>query len=127
MVPTLLPGDRLLVDPRAYRQRRPGIGELVVFVDPEASQRWLIKRVAGVGPGRFWMTRSGLRPAGGTDVDTPPPPEAIELIDLPARTVYVTGDAPAARDSRRFGAVPLDAIIGRAYRRYAPADRRGDL
>ena len=48
MVPTLLPGDRLLVDRRAYRDRLPEVGEIVVLLDPEEPARWLVKRVAAV-------------------------------------------------------------------------------
>ena len=48
MAPTLRPGDRLLVDPGAYRDRSPQIGEIVVLADPEARVRWLVKRVASV-------------------------------------------------------------------------------
>jgi nickel-type superoxide dismutase maturation protease len=48
MLPTLRPGDRLLLDPRAYRVRSPRVGEIVVVTDPEASDRWLVKRVAFV-------------------------------------------------------------------------------
>jgi len=50
MRPTLLPGDRLLVDRRAYRDRPPRVGELVVLVDPEDLNRWLVKRVSRVDP-----------------------------------------------------------------------------
>jgi nickel-type superoxide dismutase maturation protease len=96
MIPTLRPGDLLLVDRGAYRQRLPEVGDIVVLVDPEDARRWLIKRVAAVDP--------------------------------EAGAIEVRGDAAeVARDSRRFGPVPLRTVIGRAYRRYAPADRRGDL
>jgi signal peptidase I len=96
MRPALEPGDRLLVDRGAYRSRPPGVGEIVVFVDPEDPLRWLVKRVASV--------------------------------DLTARTVEVRGDAvDVARDSRRFGPVPVGSLVGRAYRRYFPPDRRRDL
>jgi nickel-type superoxide dismutase maturation protease len=50
MRPTLQPGDRLLVDPRAFRDRLPRVGEIVVLADPERSDRWLVKRVADVDP-----------------------------------------------------------------------------
>jgi nickel-type superoxide dismutase maturation protease len=50
MMPTLRPGDRLLVDRRAYRDRPPRVGEIVVLVDPEERRRWLVKRVAKVDP-----------------------------------------------------------------------------
>jgi nickel-type superoxide dismutase maturation protease len=46
MGPTLEPGDRLFVDPRAYRERPPSVGDVVVLVDPQDPGRWLVKRVA---------------------------------------------------------------------------------
>jgi nickel-type superoxide dismutase maturation protease len=96
MLPTLRPGDRLLVDPRAYRERSPTVGEIVVLVDPEEPSRWLVKRVTHVDP-------------RGSSVE-------------------VRGDASeVARDSRRFGPVPLPSIVGRAYYRYFPVDRRTNL
>lgn len=48
MLPTLRPGDRLLVDRGAYRDRAPRPGEIVVLVDPEEPSRWLVKRVSAV-------------------------------------------------------------------------------
>lgn len=48
MSPALRPGDRLLVDPKAYRDRPPRVGDVVVLVDPEQVSRWLVKRVAAV-------------------------------------------------------------------------------
>jgi len=48
MLPTLRPGDRLLVDRRAYRYRPPRVGDVVVLVDPEDATRWLVKRVSQV-------------------------------------------------------------------------------
>lgn len=127
MLPTLRPGDRLLVDPRAYRDRAPAVGDLVVLVDPADASRWLVKRVAGVGPGRFWITRTGLTLQGHAD-DVRPPPDSVDGLELPERSVYVSGDASdRARDSRMFGPVPWERLVGRVYRRYAPSDRAGDL
>lgn len=96
MVPTLRPGDRLLVDRRAYRDRPPRVGEIVVLADPEDATRWLVKRVFAV--------------------------------DALGETIEVRGDAAeTARDSRRFGAVPTQLLIGRVYRCYNPPERRRDL
>jgi signal peptidase I len=96
MRPTLEPGDRLLVDRAAYAVAAPRVGEIVVLVDPEEPERWLVKRVRSVDPD--------------------------------ARRVEVRGDAAeVARDSRRFGPVGWDAIVGRAYRLYLPSHRRRDL
>jgi signal peptidase I len=129
MLPTLAPGDRLLVDLGAYGDRPPEVGDIVVLVDPQATDRWLVKRVAGVGPGRFWVTRTGFVPAASEtpDSDPAPPSEVVESISLSDSMLIVTGDAPAARDSRRFGPIRFDALIGQVYRRYAPTDRRRDF
>jgi nickel-type superoxide dismutase maturation protease len=48
MVPTLVPGDRLLV---ARLRRPPIVGEIVLACDPRQPRRELIKRVAGVSDG----------------------------------------------------------------------------
>jgi signal peptidase I len=127
MAPTLLPGDRLVVDRGAYRRSTPALGEIVVLQDPDGSGRWLIKRVAGVGPGRFWRTPTGLIPATPEQSDERPPPDSVGAITLPESTVYVVGDGATARDSRHFGPVPLEALVGRAHYRYAPAERAGPV
>ncbi len=42
--------------------------------------------------------------------------------------VFVVGDDRSrSRDSRAFGPVPLHALVGRAVRCYAPAERRREL
>jgi signal peptidase I len=103
MAPTLLPGDRLYVDPAAFREYPPARGDLVVVRDPTLASRFLVKRVAFL--------------AGESPTTEGPP--------VPARSVYVLGDDPAqSRDSRAFGAVPLEQVVGHAWFRYAPADRR---
>ncbi|MDP9250349.1 MAG: S26 family signal peptidase [Chloroflexota bacterium] len=48
MAPTLLAGDRLVVESRTYAQRVPRAGEVVLAADPRDPQRELIKRVASV-------------------------------------------------------------------------------
>ena len=80
MVPTLLPGQSVLVDPRAFRKRLPGVGELVWLRDPRQLDRMLLKRVLSVEEAR----------------------------------VFVLGDNPSSStDSRGFGAVPMELILGR--------------
>jgi nickel-type superoxide dismutase maturation protease len=49
MVPTLAPGDEVLVDPNAYRHGPPARGDLVVLAHPQDSRTTLVKRVASVG------------------------------------------------------------------------------
>lgn len=47
MLPTLQPGDRLIV---VRTHRPPRVGEVVLALDPRDAARELVKRVAAVGP-----------------------------------------------------------------------------
>lgn len=116
MVPTLAPGDLVLVDPRAFRARPPVPGALVACDDPERPGRWLVKRVAGVGPGGFRLRTAGLSDAA-----------EWPTVPLPTGTVYLLSDAPEGRDSRRFGPVPVSALRGAVWYRTAPRATRGPL
>ena len=49
MAPTLGAGDWLLVDPAAYRDHGPAVGDIVVAPDLREPTRLLVKRVAVVG------------------------------------------------------------------------------
>lgn len=62
MVPTLLPGDRLLV---ARLRRPPLVGDVVLASDPRDGERELIKRVAAVRAGHVALR--GDAPAASTD------------------------------------------------------------
>lgn len=61
MIPTLQPGDRLLVESWTYRQRPPRAGEVVLAADPRRPSRELAKRVAAVGPESLKLVGDGPR------------------------------------------------------------------
>ncbi len=61
MLPTLLPGDRLVM----LRRRRPRVGDIVAVTDPRTPARTLVKRVAAVGA--EGVTVLGDNPAASTD------------------------------------------------------------
>jgi len=106
MAPTVLPDDRVYVDTRAFRDRSPVRGELVVARETAPPQRYFVKRVAFL--------------AG----DTPTPGGPV----VPAGSVYLLGDnLDASRDSRTFGPVPVRSLVGRVYRCYFPAERRREF
>ncbi|MCI4362801.1 MAG: S26 family signal peptidase [Thermoplasmata archaeon] len=106
MVPSLLPGDRLYVDPQAYALTAPGRGDVVVVSDPEFRGRFLVKRVGAVG--------GEIPPGGGAPV----PPGAL----------WLEGDwGTVSRDSRNFGPIELGRVVGRAWWRYYPPERRGPI
>jgi signal peptidase I len=61
MIPTLRPGDRLLVETWTYGRRFPQVGEVVVAPDPRAPTRELVKRVAAVDDGRITLRGDAAR------------------------------------------------------------------
>jgi len=61
MIPTLRPGDRLLVETWTYRRRPPQLGEVVVAPDPRAPTRELVKRLAAVDNGRVTLRGDAAR------------------------------------------------------------------
>jgi nickel-type superoxide dismutase maturation protease len=72
MLPTLHPGDRLLVLRPAPARR----GDVVAVVDPRLAARTMVKRVAAVGP--EGITVLGDNPAASTDSrDLGPLPPAV--------------------------------------------------
>jgi len=103
MAPALAAGDWLLLDPTPARWPRRGC--VVVFHEPE-SGILAIKRVAA-GPGDHVRISAGILHLG--------PDQAWVLGDNDASSI----------DSRRYGPVGLDALVGRAWFRYAPASRIG--
>ena len=116
MRPSIEPGDWLLVDPIV--RRWPRRGSLVVFREPE-SDVLAIKRVAAI-PGDVVKGVRVIDPDTGEEVDV-----TIRLIPDEA---WLLGDDPAVSiDSRRYGPVALERLVGRAWFRYAPLRRVGRL
>lgn len=103
MAPALAPGDWLLLDPTSPRW--PRRGSIVVFREPD-SGILAIKRVAAA-PGDRVRIAAGILHLG--------PDEAWLLGD----------NASVSVDSRRYGPVTLDALVGRAWLRYGPLRRLG--
>lgn len=143
MEPTLMPGDRVVVDMRAYGVRvpmtawtlwsgdAPARGDVVVFRSPADGTR-LIKRVVAVGgdrvdlsdghlsiDGRPLARGPGLPEDFGTrearlDLDAGGGPDIHGLV-VPTGQVLVLGDhRGASLDGRYFGLVDSDSIYGQA-------------
>jgi hypothetical protein len=124
MLPTIQPGDWLLVDPTVRRWPRPG--SLVVIREP-GSELLALKRVAGRGG----TVISGVRvedEAGGEREVTIRllPGQAWLLSDAdPALSAAAGFGTPI--DSRRYGPVQVDRLVARAWFRYWPPRRIGLL
>ena len=111
MTPAVRPGDWLLVDPTV--RHWPRRGSIVVFREP-FTDLLAIKRVAA-RPGDWVPFADGWLQLGDD--------EAWLVGDATDAELVAAGHG-AANDSRRYGPVPVDALVGRAWFRYGPDPER---
>ncbi len=135
MNPTLIEGDRILVNKFLYHFRPPQRGDIVVFRFPEDVKRPFIKRLAAVG-GDTVEIRDGRILVNGQPLNAPPIYEgntyynqgaygaAGQAVQVPAGAYYVLGDNSASsHDSRFWGFVPKRLMIGKAMCIFWPVTR----
>ena len=114
MRPAIESGDWLLVDPTTARW--PRRGSVVVVREPEGGEL-AVKRVAG-GPGDRIPFADGYLDLADD--------EAWLLSDANAQQTAEAGFGEPV-DSRIYGPVPLELLVGRAWFRYAPLRRIGRI
>jgi signal peptidase I len=129
MFPTLDEGDRVLVNKLSYKMHDVNRGDLVVFErpkgQPESEIKDLIKRVVAL-PGETIETREGTVYIDGKQLEEDYLVEGVTTENLrrqevPAGHVFVMGDNRSdSADSRVFGTIDEDTIIGRAFIRVWP-------
>ena len=129
--------DRVIANRLVYRFHDPRRGDIIVFKAPahvEAACNvggTFIKRLVGL-PGETVSMRNGYVFINGVRLDEPylqPAYRGHESGDwapIPSGEYFVLGDNRAMScDSRRWGVVPRDNIIGRAEVTYWPPNRVG--
>jgi signal peptidase I len=128
MVPTLQVGDRLIIEKVTPRITGIARGDIIVFSPPEASARKedMIKRVIGL-PGDTLYINDGKVYVNDVALNEPYEAEAPEkdfkTYTVPENSYFVMGDnRNDSYDSRYWGPVPADHIIGKALVRYFPID-----
>lgn len=135
MAETLVPGDRVVVTKVSYRLKDPVPGEVIVFQAPEASgmsDQDFIKRIVArsgdeveVRGGRLFINGRRMRESYVVP-DTPDSEFGPETV--PENAYFVMGDNRSnSKDSRYFGAVGRERIIGKAVAIYWPPPRMGLL
>lgn len=135
MEPTFEDGEYLIVDQLSYQFREPQRGEVVVFRYPNNPSQFFIKRIAGlpsetvnVQEGRV-VIQNGRHPDGVVLDESPYLPEGERTggnvhVDLGPSEYFVLGDNRAASsDSRSWGSLPANDVIGRVWVRAFPVDR----
>jgi signal peptidase I len=130
MQPTFRPGDHVLVDKLAYRFGAPRRGDLVVFHRPR-SDEVMLKRVVGIAGDRVAI-RDGVlnlnRRARREPFVDYSRVDSVYFgpVVVPRGAIFVMGDErDNSLDSRTFGPVPEDRIVGRVALRIWPPWRSG--
>lgn len=125
MQPTLSEGDRILISRLTYHFREPKVGDVVVFHSPVNEGDDLVKRIVAVGGDRVAI-REGVLYVNGEPREEPylmERPFAGEMAEevVPDGKVFVMGDnRNNSGDSRFFGPIDTDSIIGCALCVYWP-------
>ncbi len=124
MFPALNEDDRVLVNKLSYRLHEIHRGDLIVFERPSENGpgqvKDLIKRVVALEGERI-ESRDGQVLIDGKPLPEPYLPPGVETTNLeplvvPDGHVFVMGDNRGdSRDSRFFGPLPEDLVIGRAF------------
>ena len=123
MEPNLHDSEYVLIDKISYRLHPPERGDVIVFERP-GEERDYIKRVIGL-PSDTVEVRAGQVWVNGVALDEPYLNQNTRT-DMPARIVqpdyyFVMGDnRNNSSDSRSFGAIAADVIVGRAWLVYWP-------
>jgi signal peptidase I len=129
MEPNLYTDQRLVVEKVSYRLHAPRRGDVVVLRMPERGPELLIKRVIAL-PGETIEVRDGQVYIDGEVLEEPYVSQRTSgkstPVTVPERHVFVMGDnRGASNDSRSFGPVALERIVGRAWVSYWPVEYLG--
>ncbi len=130
MEPTLRPGDRIIVNKIIYRLTEPRRGDVLVFRYPLDPQKDYIKRVVGLG-GETVGARNGELIINNQVVPEPYLPAGLAFndfgpIQVPGESFFMMGDnRNNSQDSRVWGPVPANHVVGKAVLIFWPLNRIG--
>ena len=129
MYPQFTDGDYLIVDELTYRFKEPERGDVVVFKYPGDPSVFYIKRIIGL-PGETVAIDRGqvtIKQPGGNTFPLSEPYVVAEdatytrEVMLGDDQFFVMGDnRPRSSDSRVWGPLPKDHLMGRAFVRLLP-------
>lgn len=123
MLPTLQPGEFIVVNKLAYKFSDFQRGDVVVFhFNPQEDY---IKRIIGV-PGDIVEVADGVVMVNGVPLEEPyiaSPPMYSGAWEVPKDMVFVLGDnRNQSSDSHKWGFVARDSIVGKALVVYWPLE-----
>ena len=126
MEPNLYEQQRLIIDKVSYRFYPPGRNDIVVIAMPDMEEM-LVKRVIGL-PGETVEVRNGIVYVNNEPLPEPFPHD-LDYQSMPPTILgplnyFVMGDnRDNSNDSRSFGPVQRENILGRVWLRYWPLDQ----
>lgn len=141
MVPNFQSGDYVLTDKISYKISEPKRGDIIVFHAPNSAHCAkgtgcdFIKRILGL-PGETIEVRDGQIFVNNQPLPEPYVPAEFETLPgaytqtgpivLNADQYFAVGDnRPYSSDSRSWGPITKDEIVGRAFFRYWPMQSVG--
>ena len=150
MTPTLQVGDRVLVNKLSYDLHEVNRGDIIVFEAPALARsdgiEDLVKRTVGLPGDTVTGDDSGGVLVNGRQLNEPylpqgtqsrfssvppgcdPPPDGVPGCVVPEGHLFMMGDnREASKDSRVFGPVDENAIVGRVFVRIWPLSNLGLL
>ncbi len=128
MVPTIEVNDKVIVTNFSYWVGEPQRGDVIVFKYPNDTKKDYIKRCIGL-PGETVELKDSKLYINGELVEEPYLPEGLEFDDygpitVPEGNYFMCGDnRNHSADSRSWGFLPEELIIGKAQVIYWPFDR----
>lgn len=136
MYPSFHDSEYILTDKISYRGHSPQRGDVIVFHAPPPYSSDFIKRIIGL-PGETVMVSGGGVFINGNKLNEYYLPRDYTTsektflregvpYEIPAGYYMVFGDnRDFSSDSREWGPITRNSIVGKAWLRYWPADRVG--
>ncbi|MBI2595554.1 signal peptidase I [Candidatus Daviesbacteria bacterium] len=136
MFPNFHDGDYIITDKLSFKLQQPKRFDVVVFKNPRDKSQDFIKRIIGLPGDKVKIANSGVvlngsllgEPYLKSDVRTDPGPflQEDEEITVPVNSLVVLGDNRSrSSDSRDWGFITKDEVIGKVFFRYWPKDSIG--
>jgi len=136
MYPTFHDKEYILTDKISYRFGEPQRGDVIIFKAPRNEEYEYIKRIIGLPGERVRISQGKVFINDQFLNESYLPPEyqtasgaflrENQTITIPENNYFVLGDNRShSSDSRDWGLVPRENIIGKAWFRYWPPEKIG--